>query len=59
MKAAVFYGKHNLKVEDINMPKAKDGEVIVQVMACGICGTDVHIYEGDEGAAPTPPGTIL
>ena len=59
MKATVFYGKHNLKLEDIDMPKAKDGEVIVKVMACGICGTDVHIYEGDEGAAATPPGTVL
>lgn len=59
MKSAVFYGKHNIKIEEKDMPKAKPGEVIVQVMACGICGTDVHIYEGDEGAAATPPGTVL
>lgn len=59
MKAAVFYGKHNLKIEDINIPKARPDEVVVKVMACGICGTDIHIYEGDEGAAATPPGTVL
>ncbi len=59
MKAAVFYGKHNLKIEDIDIPKAKADEVVVKVMACGICGTDIHIYEGDEGAAATPPGTVL
>jgi threonine dehydrogenase-like Zn-dependent dehydrogenase len=41
------------------MPEPKAGEVQIQVMACGICGTDVHIYHGDEGAAPTPAGTVL
>ena len=59
MKAAVFYGKHDIKIEDIGMPMAKADEVVVKVMACGICGTDIHICEGDEGAAPTPAGTVL
>lgn len=59
MKAAVFYGKHDLKIKNINKPTAKADEVVVKVMACGICGTDIHIYEGDEGAAATPPGTVL
>ena len=59
MKAAVFYGKHNLKIEELDMPKAGADEAVIKVMACGICGTDVHIYEGDEGAAATPPETVL
>lgn len=59
MKAAVFYGKHDLRLENIPLPKAKADEVVVKVMACGICGTDIHIYEGDEGAAQTPRGTVL
>lgn len=59
MKAAVFYGKHNLKIENIDMPKVGADEVLIKVMACGICGTDVHIFEGDEGAAQTPSGTVL
>lgn len=59
MKSAVFYGKGDLRVEEIKKPKAGVGEVVVKVMACGICGTDIHIYEGDEGAAATPPGTVL
>lgn len=59
MKAAVFYGKHDLRVEEIAKPSAGAGEVVIRVMACGICGTDVHIFEGDEGAAATPPGTVL
>lgn len=59
MKAAVFYGKHDLRIEEKDIPKAGVGEVLVKVMACGICGTDIHIFEGDEGAAQTPAGTVL
>lgn len=59
MKAAVFYGKEDLRVEEREMPKAGRKEVLVRVHACGICGTDVHIFCGDEGAAPTPAGTVL
>lgn len=59
MKAAVFYEKNDLRIEEIPMPKAGKGEVVLKVMACGICGTDVHIFHGDEGAAPTPRGTVL
>lgn len=59
MKAAVFYGKHDLRIEQIEKPVPGAGEVLVRVMACGICGTDVHIFHGDEGAAATPPGTAL
>ena len=34
-------------------------DVLIQVKACGVCGTDVHIYEGDKGAAEVTPPTIL
>lgn len=59
MKAAVFYGKHNLKIEELAIPHPNSDEVVIKVKACGICGTDVHIYNGDEGAAATPSGTVL
>lgn len=59
MKSAVFYGKHNLKVEEVNIPEPGDDEVLIQIKACGVCGTDVHIYEGDKGAAPVTPPAIL
>ena len=59
MKAAVFYGKGNLQIVDLPRPVAGEGEVLVKVLACGVCGTDVHIYHGDEGAAKTPAGTVL
>ena len=59
MKAAVFYGKHDLRVKDQPVPVPGAGQVQIQVRACGICGTDIHIFEGDEGAAKSPAGTIL
>ncbi len=59
MKSAVFYGKHDLRVEEHEMPKVGPKDVLIEVKACGVCGTDVHIYEGDKGAAEVTPPTIL
>lgn len=59
MKAGVFFGKNDLKVMEIEKPTPKSGEVLIKVMACGICGTDVHIFCGDSGCFPTPSGTVL
>ena len=59
MKAAVFYGKHDVRIEERPMPQVGPEEVLIQVKACGVCGTDVHIYQGDSGAAEVPAGTIL
>ena len=59
MKAAVFEEKGRVRIAELPRPVPGAGEVLVQVMACGVCGTDVHIYHGDEGAAKTPAGTVL
>ena len=59
MKSAVFYGRHDLRLEDWDMPKTGPEDVLIKVKACGVCGTDVHIYEGDKGAAEVTPPTIL
>ena len=59
MRSAVFYGRHDLRVEESDMPKPGAKDVLIQVKACGICGTDIHIYEGDKGAAEVHPPTIL
>lgn len=59
MRSAVFYGKHDLRVEEHEAPAVGPHDVLIQVKACGVCGTDVHIYEGDKGAAEVTPPTIL
>ena len=51
MKSAVFYGKHDLRVEDRPMPEVGPEDVLIEVKVCGVCGTDVHIYEGDDPGA--------
>lgn len=59
MKAGVFFQKNDLRIMEINKPVPRADEVLIKVMACGICGTDVHIFCGDEGCFPTPSGTVL
>ena len=59
MLAAVFKGKHQIAVEDIPVRQPEPDEIVIKVAACGVCGTDLHIYHGDKGAAECPPGTVL
>ena len=59
MQSARFYEKHNLVVEDIPVKEVKSDEVKIRVRYCGVCGTDVHIYEGDEGSAEMNEPTVL
>ncbi|MBA2691602.1 MAG: 2,3-butanediol dehydrogenase [Rubrobacter sp.] len=44
MKAAVFYGQKDIRLDDVPEPEAKSGSVKVKVDWCGICGTDLHEY---------------
>src|ERR1700730_3576577 len=45
MKAAVFHGVGNIQMRDnLARPVAGPNEVLVKVAACGICGSDLHIY---------------
>lgn len=44
MRAAQFYAAGDIRVEDIEEPKASDGKIIVDVEWCGICGSELHEY---------------
>ena len=46
MKAAVYYGKHNLVVEDVPVRELKDNEVLIQVKYCGVCGSYTAVDSG-------------
>jgi L-iditol 2-dehydrogenase len=46
MKAAVFYEPHDIRVEDVPEPTIAEDEVLVEVAACGFCGSDVEYYFG-------------
>lgn len=41
MKAAVYYGPQDVRLEETEIPKIGDGEILVRLHACGVCGTDV------------------
>jgi len=59
MKAAVLLGVKNLAINEVPIPSIKEDEVLVKVAYCGICGTDTHIFNGDEGSAKVTPPIIL
>jgi threonine dehydrogenase-like Zn-dependent dehydrogenase len=44
MKAAVYYGPRDIRVEDVPTPVPGPNELLVAVKACGICGSDLHTY---------------
>src|SRR5262249_12213506 len=46
MKAALLREFGSLEVADVPRPEPGDGEVLVRVRACGICGTDLKIVAG-------------
>ncbi|TQR61100.1 alcohol dehydrogenase AdhP [Campylobacter troglodytis] len=53
MKAAVIkeFGKP-LVIEEVAVPKPKDGQVLVKIQACGVCHTDLHATDGDWPVKP-------
>ncbi|MGB6877482.1 MAG: zinc-dependent alcohol dehydrogenase family protein [Candidatus Acidiferrales bacterium] len=52
MKAAIFASAHSatgrfLEIKDVRRPQLEGGHVLLRVVACGVCRTDLHIVEGD------------
>lgn len=47
MKALILEAPQQLEVRDIPKPKIRTGEVLIRVAACGICGSDIRYYLGD------------
>ncbi|WP_020671801.1 2,3-butanediol dehydrogenase [Amycolatopsis nigrescens] len=52
MKAAVWYGAHDVRVEETPVRPPEDGEVTIEVAYCGICGSDLHEYTSGPHAIP-------
>ncbi len=46
VKAAVLHQPKDLRIEDADRPVAGPGELVLQVKACGVCGTDQRVYLG-------------
>jgi len=57
MRAVVVQRPKEAQVVEMPRPQAGEGQIVVRVRACGVCGTDVHIYRGDYlGDYPVIPG---
>jgi len=44
MRAAGSMRKRDLRVEDVEIPQIRDGQVLIDTEWCGICGSDLHEY---------------
>ncbi len=62
MKGSFFVGADKdskFEVRDMTFGPLGPKDVLVRNKACGICGTDVHIYHGEEGSAKVTPPVVL
>src|SRR4026209_2643068 len=56
MRATVFHGPGDIRVEQVPRPHAGPGEAVIRVTTTTICGTDVHIVKGEY---PVRPGLVI
>lgn len=54
MKRARLVSYKNIQVETVEKPEPKEGEVLIRVMKCGICGSDISAYYGKHPYIPFP-----
>jgi 2-desacetyl-2-hydroxyethyl bacteriochlorophyllide A dehydrogenase len=54
MRAVIWEEPGKLTVTETPDPAPRHGELVIQVGACGICGTDVHIADGEFPPTPYP-----
>lgn len=54
MRAAIIEKPGEIQIGRVDDPTPGSGEIVVQVGACGICGTDLHIADGEFPPTPYP-----
>ena len=55
MRAAVYRGPNDLRVETVPVPRTGAGDLLVKVAACGVCPTDIKKIH--YGTVPPPPSS--
>jgi L-iditol 2-dehydrogenase len=59
MTAAVLYGKRDVRIEQIPIPRVEHGEVLVRIKAALTCGTDLKVYrQGFHARMIVPPSVF-
>jgi threonine dehydrogenase-like Zn-dependent dehydrogenase len=56
MRATVFHGANDIRVEEVTRPHVGVGEAVIRVTLTTICGTDLHILRGEY---PVKPGLVI
>ena len=56
MRATVFHGVNDIRVEEVERPRAGVGEAVIRITLTTICGTDLHILRGEY---PVRPGLVI
>jgi threonine dehydrogenase-like Zn-dependent dehydrogenase len=56
MRATVFYGVNDIRVEEVERPRAGVGEAVIRITLTTICGTDLHILRGEY---PVKSGLVI
>ena len=59
MRSSYYLGNQSFEVRKEQLPEIGPEDVLVRVAACGVCGTDVHIFYGDKGSAEVNPPVVL
>ena len=54
MKALLLTKYKKMTVTDVEEPSVGPDDVLIQVEACGICGSDIHGYDGSTGRRIPP-----
>ncbi len=57
--AAVFDAPHKISMQSREAKTPGPGEILIRIRACGVCGTDIHIYHGSKGSAEVTPPVVL
>jgi 2-desacetyl-2-hydroxyethyl bacteriochlorophyllide A dehydrogenase len=56
MKANVFHGVNDIRIENVEKPRAGAGQAVIRITLTTICGTDLHILRGEY---PVKPGLVI
>ncbi|KAK5053897.1 hypothetical protein LTR84_001859 [Exophiala bonariae] len=54
MRAARYYGKRDIRVEDVPIPEPGSNQCLIEIAWCGICGSDLHEYVAGPMGCPVP-----
>lgn len=54
MKAAALVGPSQIEVREVALPEMSPGMIMIKVSACGVCGSDIHMWKEGRGWSKKP-----